>query len=265
VDSIALSAPAPFPQPHSYTVTVRNAGTDPASLAGVSLQGRYSADTVIDGSDSPACGVVLAGTLAPGASTPVSVGCSGAPGPTHNYLLVRVDETGTLAETDETNNVGIASLAGETASPVLFAAVPDANGPVLGVAGLVEEDGVTVGTAFEVRFYSSESCDDSEPAQLGDPRTVTTNPNGVAAFALEMPNVQEGTAIRATARRGASQPSEFSNCMIAERNNTSWPTALSLPANGGDTGFLRSSGQREALGASGRLRHGRLQRHPGRL
>jgi hypothetical protein len=246
VDSIALSAPAPFPQPHSYTVTVRNAGTVAADISDVTVQGAYSADTLLDGSDSPACGRVTGvATLAPGATTQVIVGCSAAPGAGHNYLLAKVDAGGVLAETDESNNVGVVSLDASTVDPpVLFAAVPNANGPVLGVAGLVEHDGVPAGTELEVSFFSSASCDDSEPSQIGEPRTVATNANGVAAFALEMTvNVPEGTAVTAVARLGDSQPSGASNCVIADRNNTSWPTALALPANGGDTGFLRSSGQ----------------------
>jgi parallel beta-helix repeat protein len=133
---------------------------------------------------------------------------------------------------------------GDADPPTLFAAVPDANGPVLGMAGLAEGEGLPAGTSFELQFYSSTSCGNSEPPPLGVPRTVTTNENGVAAFALEVtPNVAEGTALRATARFPGGAESELSNCVIADRNNTSWPTALQIPANGGETGHLRASGE----------------------
>jgi CSLREA domain-containing protein len=109
VESVAFTAPANFP-PHSYTATVKNLGTGTADVANVVVQGYYSSDDTIDEGDSPACGVVMGGTLAPGASRDVPVGCSGAPGANHTFLLVRVDDGNTLAESDEANNVGSAEL-----------------------------------------------------------------------------------------------------------------------------------------------------------
>ena len=47
----------------------------------------------------------------------------------------------------------------------------------------------------------------------------------------------------ARASLGGGPPSALSNCVIADRNNTSWPTALTLDADDSDTGFLRSKGQ----------------------
>ena len=126
--------------------------------------------------------------------------------------------------------------------PVLFAAVPDATPNELGIAGLVEEAGLPAGSSFQVQFYSSPQCNSASPTALGT-RTVTTNANGVAAFALEhFPNVADGIAVRATASRGGP-PSEFSNCVIADPNNTSWPTALAMGATSTRAGYLRDQGQ----------------------
>jgi len=63
---------------------------------------------VIDNNDGGACGVIMSGSLAPGATIDVVVGCSAAPPPPpgEGYLLVHVDITGVVAESDETNNVG---------------------------------------------------------------------------------------------------------------------------------------------------------------
>ncbi|MEO5574684.1 MAG: Ig-like domain-containing protein, partial [Gaiellaceae bacterium] len=127
IDSIAFTAPAGFPQPNSYTVTVRNAGGVTASLAGVVVQGYYSADTVVDGADSPACGNTMSGTLAAGATTPFVVGCSGAPTAAHNYLLVQVDISNALVEGNETNNLGIAALNRLTAASISITGDPSAS------------------------------------------------------------------------------------------------------------------------------------------
>ena len=102
---------------NGYTVTVKNDGTGPADLAGssppltsVGVQGWYSVDTTIDGTDSPACGKAMTGTLAAGATTNVVVGCTLGPTAAGMYLLIHVDATNALTESDETNNVGILSL-----------------------------------------------------------------------------------------------------------------------------------------------------------
>ena len=131
--------------------------------------------------------------------------------------------------------------------PVLFAAVPNASADPnpTGVAGLVEKDGLPAGTAFQVSFFSADDCDD-ETSTLGSPRTVVTNANGIAAFALDgLPPTGVGRAVFARASLGGGPPSDLSNCVIADRNNTSWPTALPLDddANDSDNGFLRSKGQ----------------------
>ncbi len=123
--------------------------------------------------------------------------------------------------------------------------MPDANGNgTTGIAGAAEAAG-PAGTELEIQFYKSRTCSNSEPPTFGAPRTVTTNANGVAGFALLVPlDVNVGDAIRATARFPGGSESGFSNCVIADRNNTSWPTAFPLDANDTDTAnYLRSSGQ----------------------
>ncbi len=138
---------------------------------------------------------------------------------------------------------------GDTDAPVLFAAVPDANAVnSTGVAGLVEQDGLPAGTDFEIQFYVGETCEDSSPGELdelGDARTVMTNANGVAAFALDgLPDIGVGTAVWARARLSEAEPfSDLSNCVIADRNNTSWPTALPMGATSSETGHIRTTGQ----------------------
>lgn len=110
VQSIAFTAPPNYP-PHSYTVTVLNQGEGPAELSGAGVQGYYSADQELDpATDSGACGVSMSGTLAAGATTDVPVGCSAPPGDGHAYLLVHVDITNVVAESNDANNIGSAPL-----------------------------------------------------------------------------------------------------------------------------------------------------------
>ena len=159
------------------------------------------------------------------------------------FITATVTDSVTNDTSEFSNCVTVSGGGGGAVDPpVLFAAVPDATPNALGIAGLVEEDGLPAGSSFQVQFYSSPQCNSASPTALGT-RTVTTNANGVAAFALEgFPNVGDGTAVRATASRGGP-PSGFSNCVIADPNNTSWPTAREVPATSTRTGFLRDQGQ----------------------
>jgi len=195
-----------------------------------------------------------------GTSTPLHVdhnpgSSSTAMGWTHGQVTVQATGTTSLlsfASTDAAGSpYGIAldnvsvTLATPAPAPVLFGAVP--NG---GVAGLVK-DSVPAGTAYQVTFYTSSTCNDPEPAQLTPPpttdTTITTNANGIAAFALDFPTLAEGTYVRAQASLPGGPPSAFSNCVRVEPNNTSWPTAtpLALDANGQATasGYLQDQGE----------------------
>jgi hypothetical protein len=104
VGTIVFSTPSGYP-PESYTVTISNVGSGPADLSNVIVQGYYSTDTTIGGSDLPACGLTLSGTLAAGASIDVPVGCS-EPRPSGEYLIVEVDASNALTESNEANNTG---------------------------------------------------------------------------------------------------------------------------------------------------------------
>ncbi len=92
-----------------YTATVRNAGGAPVDVQDVGVQGWYSEDTQVGG-DTPACGRTLSTTsrlLNPGAEVSVSINCSLLPQPAQRYLLVQVDASNRVEESDESNNVGV--------------------------------------------------------------------------------------------------------------------------------------------------------------
>jgi hypothetical protein len=105
----------------SYTSTIRNVGTAAVDMGlppnlgpgqvHIVVQGYYSPDTTLDPDDAPACGTSVAQLLAPGESFEAEiVNCGGAPRPGDQYLLVHVDAGEQLAESDETNNVGMEML-----------------------------------------------------------------------------------------------------------------------------------------------------------
>jgi hypothetical protein len=74
----------------------------------VGVSGQYSSTgTWNDPNNTPGCGTSFSQgvSLAPGASTTIDVGCSGGPGQGDTALLVMVDYTNVVAESDETNNV----------------------------------------------------------------------------------------------------------------------------------------------------------------
>ena len=131
------------------------------------------------------------------------------------------------------------------AAPILFGAVPNVgvSNMHLGAAGLVQDPAVGEGVAFSVSLYGSAACGDAEPDYLGS-ATITTNANGVAAFAIDtFDNAADGTFVWATAARGEGPVSDDSNCVRVGPNNTSWTTALTLDPNGTTTGYLGSLGE----------------------
>ncbi len=140
---------------------------------------------------------------------------------------------------------------GQGDPPILFGAVNDINpSNHTGVTGLVEladdADPPLAGQQFELQFFESDNDCDDETSTLGSPFIVETNDNGIAAFALEVPvDVDVETAIHATARLLPNgDESELSNCVIADRGNTSWHRAHPSPANGNvPQNFIRSAGQ----------------------
>jgi uncharacterized repeat protein (TIGR01451 family) len=96
--------------PDGYTVTIKNQGLGPADLSGVGVAGTYS-NTSSGPGDTPACsGTIPSGTLAVGATVDFTVACSTDAPPGDGWLLVNVDSSNVVDETDETNNVGSFSL-----------------------------------------------------------------------------------------------------------------------------------------------------------
>jgi hypothetical protein len=111
------------PDSSGYTVTVQNIGNDTADVTNAAVQGYYtpSTDTTIfpppggpssiAGGD-PACGATMNGSLAPGASVDVVVSCSLVPtASADTNLMVGVDVSNSVAETNENNNVAVIALA----------------------------------------------------------------------------------------------------------------------------------------------------------
>ena len=147
--------------------------------------------------------------------------------------------------TSEFSNCVTVTAAGEGRSPVvLFGAVPNAVGATLGVAGVWESGSSESGQTFDVSFFSVPTCDPSAPkALLGSGNALVTNERGVGAFAIDgLTNVAVGTLIAATVSFG-EETTPLSNCVVADRMNTSWPTALELAAADTEPGHLRSMGQ----------------------
>jgi CSLREA domain-containing protein len=161
--------------------------------------------------------------------------------------VITATVTGSSASTNNTsefsNCVTVTAGAGTTPPPVLNGAVPFADGATLGVAGVWDAGFDPDGTVdFNVQFYSVPTCTAAAPkTPLGTATNLETNGNGIGAFAIDhLTNVAVGTLVVATVTEDAA-PSVMSNCVVADRFNTSWPTALQT--TGAETGHLRSSGQ----------------------
>jgi CSLREA domain-containing protein len=147
-------------------------------------------------------------------------------------------------DTSEFSNCVEVGGGGEVDPPVLTGAVPDAAGPPgsrLGVAGVWDSAVELAGQTFNVSFFSGNTCTEAGMTNpLGSRSELETNAGGIGAFAIDgLTNVSVGTLVAARV-----DGSEISNCVVADRNNVSWPTALELTAPATDSqNFLRSSGQ----------------------
>jgi CSLREA domain-containing protein len=149
-------------------------------------------------------------------------------------------------DTSEFSNcVTVEAGGGALDPPVLYGAVPNATPGTLGVAG-VWDSGVPgpIEQYFDVRFYSVTACDPSAPkTPLGLGGPLDTNAGGIGAFAIDgLTNVTVGTLVTATVNTEGDS-SGISNCVVADVNNTSWPTALELTSGVPHNGHLRSEGQ----------------------
>ena len=122
--------------------------------------------------------------------------------------------------------------------------MPTPNPQSLGVAGLVDSGVPEAGQSFDVEFYSLPACDAVGPTTLlGTGQNFVTNETGIAGFAKDgLTDVDVGTAVIAVTTRGETT-SPRSNCVVADRNNTSWHTAFELTPTDTETGALRASGQ----------------------
>lgn len=110
IQSIVLDGPSGLTS-NGYTVTVLNLGIVAVNLAGVGIQGYYGTNATTWPTNDPACGTSFAsGTLNPGDTITLDVGCSGAPPPTDTYLVAKVDDTNIITESNENNNLGSVHL-----------------------------------------------------------------------------------------------------------------------------------------------------------
>jgi hypothetical protein len=100
--------------PYGYRVTVKNQGVVGADISGMGVQGYWSPDgTTFDPvHQNGACGQSFPAStsLAAGASTSITVGCSTGNVSAEGYLGVEVDSGDGVVESDETNNVAFQGL-----------------------------------------------------------------------------------------------------------------------------------------------------------
>ena len=90
-----------------YTVTVRNVGNAVADLTGVGVQGYFEPTAVYESNTgNPAGGQSFnnGATISPSTTTTITVGSSLCGGVGDKFLVVRVDSTNALTESNETNN-----------------------------------------------------------------------------------------------------------------------------------------------------------------
>ena len=160
-----------------------------------------------------------------------------------DLITATLTDTVTSDTSEFSNCVEVGAAGGQLDPPVLFGAVPFADGATLGVAG-VWDSGVTEPSVglFNVSFWSVPTCSPSATkSPLGSDGSFDTNESGIGAFAVDgLTNVSVGTLVVATVSTEGGT-SGISNCVVADRFNTSWPTALET--TGSETGHLRSSGQ----------------------
>jgi len=95
-----------------YNVTIRYDSTITTDIGSILVSGAYSADGVIDAGDNPACSErVSADSLAsPGQTVTLRILCTALPSTSDFHLLVTVDASNDIHESDETNNVFDRSL-----------------------------------------------------------------------------------------------------------------------------------------------------------
>jgi len=95
-----------------YNVTIRYDSTIPTDIGSVLVTGTYSPDSVIDASDNPACSERVSADFVadPGQTVTLRILCTALPSTSDFHLLVTVDASNDIRESDETNNVFDRSL-----------------------------------------------------------------------------------------------------------------------------------------------------------
>lgn len=95
-----------------YNVTIRYDSTIPTDIGSVLVTGTYSADNVINFGDNPACSERVSADFVadPGQTVTLRILCDVLPSTSDFHLLVTVDASNDIHESDETNNVFDRSL-----------------------------------------------------------------------------------------------------------------------------------------------------------
>jgi CARDB len=143
-----------------YTVTVQNLGAA-VDVANVVLQGYYSSTASIDPLSHGACGTTIAPngslTLTQGSTTDVFVGCSGGPGTGDNFLVVDLDISNVVTESNEGNNLGSVSLPASAPTPTDTAIPTPTNTQVSGGSIVLHKNVCLTSTAGLCNFDTSQS------------------------------------------------------------------------------------------------------------
>ncbi|MGB2874278.1 MAG: CARDB domain-containing protein [Gaiellaceae bacterium] len=161
------------------TVTVKNIGTGTANLSGVVVQGYYEPDTTYNSTTGdPAGGASFSQpTLAPGASADVTI-CNGSAPPIDHYLVVKVDATDVLPESNENNNVGYAPLPGPD---LTITSIDYPNGDLSACVVTVKNIGTTTADLTGVIVQGYYEPDTAYNPITGDPAGGSTFSQGTLA------------------------------------------------------------------------------------
>src|SRR5690606_26008832 len=115
-------------------------------------------------------------------------------------------------------------------APVLYGAVGGGSTIVTGLFNSAPN------SSYIVHFYGSTQCSAGGFGQgevyLGSTQ-VSTDGSGNAAFGVTLAAaLPDGRFVTATVTDSTGSTSEFSACMVAQPNNTSWDQALALALTG---------------------------------
>jgi len=228
--------------PFNYAVTVQNIGTASANVKGVVVRGVYSPETTVDAADAPACERTLSDTsltLAVGAALTVTVGCSFAPGAGDRYLLVQVDATNTIRETDETNNVGNVPLADLIVQSIAINPPPGAPS-TYSYTVTVRNSGIgsanVNGVALQGYFSPDLTLDPSDVSAGGQTLSGTLAPGGTLTVTQECTCAPQSylsyLLVRVDATNSLPESNETNNVASVGIPDLSVPQIVNLGADG---------------------------------